>query len=106
MSAYAVAFIRETTFNDEIAEYLRRIDNTLEPFSGRYMIHGGPYKPLEGDWSGDLVMIEFPSMAQAEAWYNSDAYAGIRSLRTNNTVGDVLLVHGVKAGHRGADLLG
>jgi uncharacterized protein (DUF1330 family) len=106
MPAYAVAVIRETQFNDEVVEYLRRIDETLSPFSGRYLIHGGPYKPLEGSWSGDLVMIEFPSMDQAEAWYCSDAYAAIRSLRTNNTVGDVLLVHGVKDGHKGADLLG
>ena len=106
MPAYAVALIRETDFNEEVAEYLRRIDDTLEPFSGRYLIHGGPYKPLEGAWAGDMVMIEFPSMPQAEAWYNSEAYAGIRSLRMNNTVGDVLLVQGVKDGHKGADLLG
>ncbi|NYT57347.1 DUF1330 domain-containing protein [Alcaligenaceae bacterium] len=48
MSAYAVAVIHETRFNDDVAEYLRRIDATLAPFSGQYIIHGGPYQPLEG----------------------------------------------------------
>lgn len=106
MTAYAVAVIRETRFGPEIKEYLQRIDQTLAPFSGKYLVHGGPYQPLEGSWTGDLIVIEFPSLEQAAAWYNSDAYAAIRHLRTNNTVGDVLLVQGVPDGHKGADILG
>lgn len=106
MPAYAVAVIRETRFNDEVVEYLRRIDETLAPFSGRYLVHGGPYEPLEGSWPGDLVVIEFPSMEMARGWYNSDAYAAIRTLRTANTEGDVLLAQGVAEGHKGADILG
>lgn len=105
MTAYAVAVIRETHFGDGIREYLHRIDETLAPFSGRYRIHGGPYEPVEGSWSGDLVVIEFPSMEQARAWYHSDAYQAIRALRMDNTEGDVLLVAGVPDNHRGRDLL-
>jgi uncharacterized protein (DUF1330 family) len=105
MTAYAVAVIRETRFGDEIKEYLQRVDDTLAPFSGKYRIHGGPYQPLEGAWSGDLVVIEFPSMEQAQGWYGSDAYRAIRSLRTENTEGDVILVQGVPEGHKGADIL-
>lgn len=106
MTAYAVAVVRETRFGPEIKEYLQRIDATLAPYSGRYRVHGGPYHPLEGAWSSDLVIIEFPSMEQAKAWYDSDAYAAIRPLRTAHTEGDVLLVQGVPDGHRGVDLLG
>ena len=106
MPAYAVAVIRETRFNEEVAEYLQRIDETLAPFSGKYIVHGGPYQPLEGAWTGDLAVIEFPSMEQAQDWYSSDAYSAIRKFRTANTEGDVLLVQGVRAGHKGADLLG
>ncbi len=106
MTAYAVAVIRETRFNDEVIKYLQGIDETLSAFSGKYIVHGGPYKPVEGAWTGDLVVIEFPSMENAEAWYHSDAYAAIRPLRTNNTEGDVLLVPGVPPDHKGADILG
>ena len=106
MTAYAVAVIRETRFNDEVIKYLQGIDETLSAFSGKYIVHGGPYKPVEGSWTGDLVVIEFPSMERAEAWYHSDAYAAIRPLRTNNTEGDVLLVPGVPSDHKGADVLG
>ena len=106
MPAYAVAVIRKTRFGPQIREYLQRIDATLAPFSGKYRIHGGPYVPLEGAWSGDLVVIEFPSMEMARGWYESPAYREIRFLRTDNTEGDVLLVEGVPDGHKGADLLG
>lgn len=106
MTAYAIAVIRETKFGPEIKEYLQRIDATLAPFSGKYLVHGGPYTPLEGSWSGDLVVIEFPTMEQAKDWYKSDAYVEIRPLRTKHTVGDVLLVQGVPEGHKGADILG
>lgn len=105
MTAYAVAVIRETRFGDEIRQYLQRIDETLAPFSGKYRVHGGPYQPLEGSWTGDLVVIEFPSMEQAQGWYQSAAYRAIRPFRTDHTEGDVFLVEGVREGHKGADLL-
>ena len=106
MPAYAVAVVRETRFGQPIKDYLQGIDETLAPFSGRYIVHGGPYVPLEGRWSGDLIVIEFPDMDRARGWYHSDAYGAIRQLRINNTEGDVLLVDGVRDGHKGADLLG
>ena len=106
MTAYAVAVVRETRFGAEVEEYLQRIDETLAPFSGKYLVHGGPYRPLEGSWSGDLVVIEFPSMKHAQGWYESDAYRAIRPLRVNHTEGDVFLVPGVPEGHKGADILG
>lgn len=106
MTAYAVAVIRETRFGEEIRKYLQRIDETIAPFSGKFRIHGGPYQPLEGSWSGDLVVIEFPSMEHAKSWYDSDAYKAIRQLRIDHTEGDVFLVKGVAEGHKGADILG
>jgi uncharacterized protein (DUF1330 family) len=106
MTAYAVAVVRETRFGPEVKEYLQRIDETLAPFSGKFRVHGGPYRPLEGSWFGDLVIIEFPSMEMAQSWYDSDAYRAIRPFRTSNTEGDVFLVQGVPDSHRGADILG
>ena len=105
MIAYAVAVIRKMRFGPDIKEYLLRIDETLSPFSGKYRVHGGPYVPVEGSWSGELVVIEFPTLEMAKSWYGSAAYNAIRSLRMNNTEGDVFFVHGVSDGHRGADIL-
>ncbi|EEH69433.1 MULTISPECIES: DUF1330 domain-containing protein [Acinetobacter] len=105
MTAYAIAVIHKTQFDPEIKEYLNLIDETLAPFSGKYLIHGGPYVPLEGTWSSDLVVIGFPSMEHAKGWYESEAYQAIRHLRTKHTQGEVLLVQGVPAEHKASDLL-
>lgn len=105
MTAYAVAIIHETRLGPEIRRYLELIDETLKPFSGHYRIHGGPYETVEGDWRGDLVIIEFPDLEQARAWYHSENYQAIKSLRVANTRGELFLVDGVPDGHRGIDIL-
>jgi Domain of unknown function (DUF1330) len=44
------------------------------------------------------VLIEFPSHAAAQSWYDSPEYAKIRPLRTNNAISDLILVDQVPAG--------
>ena len=41
MPAYAVAHMRQATMGPAIVEYLERIDATLAPFGGRFLVHGG-----------------------------------------------------------------
>jgi len=105
MPAYAVAHLRSVNFGEDIVEYLQRIDATLKPFGGHYVVHGVRPTVLEGDWAGDLIVIGFPDRAKAEAWYNSAAYQSIIGLRRDNSEGDVILVDGVKDGHRAPDIL-
>ena len=40
MTAYAIGHLSEVRMGPAIVEYLRRIDATLEPFEGRFIIHG------------------------------------------------------------------
>ena len=89
----------------EIVRYLEQIDATLAPFGGKFRIHGGTAEVLEGDWTGDLVAIEFPSNRHASAWYASDAYQAIAGLRTENSHSVVFLVDGVDDSHRATDVL-
>jgi uncharacterized protein (DUF1330 family) len=105
MPAYAAAHLRDVSMGSEIAEYLRRIDDTLRPHGGRFLIHGGVPEVKEGDWSGDLVVIEFPDLDHARAWYASPAYQAILPLRTRNALGKAILVDGVAEGHRATDIL-
>ena len=105
MTTYAVAHLRDIDFGDAIIEYLRRIDATLAPFEGRYIVHGSHPTVLEGTWPGDLVIISFPDRRRAEAWYRSPAYQAILALRTGNSEGDVVLVDGVEKDHCATDLL-
>ena len=101
MSAgYAVGYLRDVRFGEEIADYLRRIEATLEPYGGQWLVHGVGLEPLEGTWTGDLVIIAFPTVADARAWYDSPGYQEILGLRTRNADSMVALVDGVPAGYR------
>lgn len=105
MPAYAVAILSETHLNDEIRAYLERIDSTLQPYAGQFIIHGGPYISLEGEPTADLIVIQFPDMEHASRWYDSPAYQAIKPLRTASSDGIVFLVQGVPTDHRAMDIL-
>lgn len=100
MRAYAVAHLRNPDRrNPEIREYLRKIQDTLDPYGGRFLVHGGNVEVAEGEWPGVLVVIEFPDRDKVRAWYNSGAYQEILPLRTRNVDGDVIFAEGVPEGY-------
>lgn len=105
MSAYAIAHLYKISMEPEIVEYLEKIDATLRPYNGRFLVHGGNIEVLEGSWPGHLIVIEFPDYQHARAWYESPAYQSILGLRTRNAVGDAILAHGVSHDHRATDVL-
>jgi uncharacterized protein (DUF1330 family) len=94
MKAYVIA---AETVNDQAMFDLYRKDvpGTLVPFGGNFIVRGGQLGALEGEWPHPrLVIIEFPSRADAEAWYGSDAYRKIISLRHKSSVGNLIIVDG------------
>jgi uncharacterized protein (DUF1330 family) len=105
MTAYAVAHLYRVDVGPEIVEYLERIDDTFVPFDGRFVIHGAAPESREGDWEGALIVIEFPDLERARAWYDSPAYQAILPLRTRHATGWAIIVDGVEPGHRGIDAL-
>ncbi|WP_259782565.1 DUF1330 domain-containing protein [Aestuariispira ectoiniformans] len=105
MKAYAIADLHSVDMGPEIVQYLENIDETLAPFEGRFIVHGGAKSVVEGTWPGDLIIVEFPSKSAAQAWYASPAYQRILALRANNSDGDVAIVEGVSPGHRATDIL-
>jgi uncharacterized protein (DUF1330 family) len=105
MPAYAIAHLRSVDVGPEIVEYLDRIDATLEPFGGRFIIHGATPEVLEDAFPGVLVVIEFPDREAANAWYASPAYQAILPLRREHSDGTAFIVDGVKPGHRAPDAL-
>ena len=105
MASYGVGILHDVRMGRSIVEYLERIDATLAPFGGRFILHGGRQDLLEGENPGTLIIIEFPDAAHARAWYGSAAYQEILPLRTENSVSTVFPVDGVDAGHRATDVL-
>lgn len=103
MTAYAIAHLRDPEeLHPEVLEYMERIQATLDPFSGRFIVHGGAVDVREGRWPGSVVMIEFPSGENARGWYESAAYQAILPLRADHLEGEVILVEGVGPDHDSA----
>lgn len=81
MSAYAVANI-DVTDAKAFQRYITEVPATVAKYGGRYLVRGGKIKLVEGDWNPKiLVVIEFPTMDALKAWYDSEDYRPLRSLR-------------------------
>ncbi|AOS63935.1 DUF1330 domain-containing protein [Actinoalloteichus hymeniacidonis] len=107
MPAYALARLRRPAeFHPEVGRYLAGIQRTLDPFGGRFVVHGAEVEVREGSWDGDLVVIEFDDLVSARSWYESEAYQQILPLRTRHLAGDVILVDGVGRDHDSAAMAG
>ncbi len=92
MKAYVIA---AETVNDQVMfdAYRKEVPVTLAPFGGSFVVRGGRLTSIEGEWPHPrLVIIEFPSRGAAEAWYASDAYKEIVSLRHKSSVGNLVIV--------------
>ena len=105
MTAYAIAHLRDVQLNAGIVDYIKRIDETLTLFGGRFLIHGVTPEVMEGPWEGDLVVIAFPDLAAARNWYASPGYQAILPLRTQNSRSAAIILDGVPEGYRATDFL-
>jgi uncharacterized protein (DUF1330 family) len=105
VAAYAVALLRDLKMGPPIVEYLERIDATLAPYGGRFIVHGARPEVLEGASPGTMVVIEFPDRDRAVAWYASPAYQEILPLRTEKSSSTTFLVEGVAPDHKATDVL-
>ncbi|MFG2335939.1 DUF1330 domain-containing protein [Streptomyces yangpuensis] len=97
MTAYAIAHLRPETMNEDILGYIEAVQSTMDPFGGRFLVHGKEVEVLEGPFPGTVVVIGFPDIERARAWYASDAYQAILPLRTRHIAGEAVLVEGVPA---------
>lgn len=96
MTAYAIAqHHNHPGAHPDVIAYLERVQDTLAPYSGRFLVHGGALEAHEGERPGSVVVIEFPGMEQARAWYASEAYQEILSLRADHIDSTAFLVEGV-----------
>jgi uncharacterized protein (DUF1330 family) len=81
MTAYVIVDVTVTD-PDAYRDYTSAVPGTLDPFEGRFIVRGGAYETLEGDWQPQrIVILEFPSVERATAWHGSPAYQAILPIR-------------------------
>jgi uncharacterized protein (DUF1330 family) len=95
MSAFVFASI-EVTDPKGFEEYRQRVPATIAAYGGRYLARGGHVETLEGDWPARrCAILEFPSLAQAKAWWESPEYRPLRDLRERTTKSNLILTEGL-----------
>lgn len=68
---------------------------TIPAYGGRYIVRGAPVETLEGGWKPPrIVMLEFPSVDRARAWWASPEYAEAKALRQSCAGTKMILVEG------------
>lgn len=95
MAAYVIVDI-EVTDPAGYAEYRKLAGPAVAAFEGRFLVRGGATTTLEGDWHpARIVLLEFPSVERAQAWWASDAYREARNIRHRTAVTDMIIAEGV-----------
>jgi uncharacterized protein (DUF1330 family) len=95
MPAYFLVDVREIKDPTRVEEYRARVAPVVEKFGGRYLVTGGPFEVVEGEWRPVFpVLVEFPSMEQARRWYDSDDYRELKQLRLAATTGSGVFLTG------------
>jgi uncharacterized protein (DUF1330 family) len=94
MSAYVVVQI--DIHDPETYEHYKALaPPSIAAYGGRYVVRGGASEVLEGSWRPPrLVMLEFPTVAQARAWWRSPEYAPAKALRQRCASTEMLLIEG------------
>jgi len=78
-------------FNNYVAGHL----DSIERYDGKFLVKGDRGIVLEGSWDSNLMVVhEFPSLEQFNAWYLSEEYRPWKVLRQSCADVNVILVHG------------
>lgn len=94
MAGYIIAQI-DVRDSDAYDEYKALVPGTIAPYEGEFLVRGGDVEVLEGELVHPrIVVIRFPSVEQARAWYESDVYVKPKAMRQAASRGHLYLVSG------------
>ncbi|NKC15871.1 MAG: DUF1330 domain-containing protein [Gammaproteobacteria bacterium] len=86
----------DITNMEDYEKYKAVVPAVVEKFGGRYLVRGGALETIEGNAPlPRAVVLEFPSVEQAKAWYDSDEYQAIVGLRLAASIGNAFIVAGI-----------
>ncbi len=95
MTAYMI-FIRETPIRDKAEMKIYQTSNrdNMGAFTIKPLVVYGALEAIEGAAPDGVVILEFPSVAEAKAWYNSPAYQAAIPHRLRAADYRVMIVEG------------
>ncbi len=97
MAAYLVVMRDKMIDPAGYAAYGAKVGPTLAGHEVRPLVMNGAFKCVEGEPPHGVVVLEFPTVEAAEAWYFSPEYQAVLGLRLEATEGRAVIVEGVPA---------
>src|SRR4051812_25243187 len=95
MSAFVI-FDFEIRGPARYQEFMHGVKPALEQAGARYLARGGVHKAYEGDWTPRrIVILEFPSVAAWETFYEGPVYQGLKSIRDQCSSARLVSVDGL-----------
>jgi len=95
VAAYVIAIV-DVKDAVRYESYRQMVLPTITAYDGRFVARGGRTEVLEGEWpSRRLVIVEFPSVDRAKAWWSSPEYAEAKALRQATSEGTLVVIEGV-----------
>ena len=95
MAAYVIV---DSNVHDpqRMQAYAEKVRGTLASYGGKPLVSAPDPEVLEGDWQPQrVVILEFPDVEAAKAWYNSPEYQEILPIRLEAANDQLLLVPGL-----------
>ncbi len=94
MPAYIIVDI-DITDPATYEEYKKLTPDSLVPYDGKFIVRGGGTETLEGQWQPNrIVILEFPTLEKAKAWWSSPEYEPAKKLRQQAANTNMIMVEG------------
>jgi uncharacterized protein (DUF1330 family) len=94
MAGYIIANI-DVHDSEMFGRYRDAVAPLIAQFGGRYLVRGAGLEHAEGKLPFKrLVILEFPSLADAKRFYDSPEYAPVLKLRVDSATSDLAFVEG------------
>lgn len=94
MSAYVIVNV---DVKDAAAyeEYRAKVPALIRNHGGEYLVRGGKFVVLEGDWKpSPMVILRFPDIAAVESLFNDPEYEPLKALRQRVAASEIVAVEG------------
>jgi uncharacterized protein (DUF1330 family) len=79
---------------EKLKDYISKVPPTMAPHGAKMLARGKLAKVLNGEIAHQMeALFEFPSEDAIDAWFNSDAYQAIVSIREEAAHMNIAVLH-------------
>tara|TARA_Y100000590_G_scaffold435283_1_gene554520 strand:+ start:383 stop:673 length:291 start_codon:yes stop_codon:yes gene_type:complete len=90
-----IAVYEKIENTETLKKYASKATIAIEKYSGKFVVRGGKNITLEGNQSPRTVIIEFPSVADAEKCYNSNEYQEAHNILKDSVKRNLQIIESV-----------